>query len=382
MKKLLSVALVLMLVLGLAACGGNSKKEEAPAEEATEEATEEAAEEATEEEAEEATEEAAEEAAEETEEAAEEATEETTGGKMMGVGHAFEYKVTEATEEADGQFEGDAYVVALLIGEDGVVEDCFIDVAQSRLDVTAEGEVVDPEKAFKTKRELGDDYGMAKASGLENGEWYQQADALEAWVIGKTRDEVAGMAIDSETGKSTDADLLAGCTVGHMPVFVEAITNAFDNTVPADGATKVAVGVHTSAANSKSETEEEEGQVMFYSYFGYSATDDAGTIKACVIDSVQLAAGISDKAIVAPTDIKTKNELKEDYGMQKASSLENGEWYQQAEFLANYLVGKDKAGIAGIEFDDSDHATDPDLLAGCTIGHLTDIVGAVVKGLE
>ena len=378
MKKLLSIALVLMLVLSLAACGGNQKKEEAPAEEPAEETVEEPAEEA-EEPAEEATEEETEEA---TEEPAEEATEEpAAGGNKLGFGHAFETKVKEATEDEDGQFEGDAYVVALLIGEDGKALDCFIDIAQCKLDVTAEGEVVDVEKTFKTKRELGDEYGMAKASGLEKGEWYQQADALEEWVIGKTKDEVAGMGID-ESGKSTDADLLAGCTVGHMPVFVEAITNAFDNTMDAGDATKVGVGVMTSAKNSKSETEEEEGQVQFYSYFGTTATNDAGVITACDIDAVQLTAKIADKAIVAPTEIKTKNELKEEYGMQKASSLEEGEWYQQAAFFANYMVGKDKAGLAGIELDDSDKATDPDLLAGCTIGHLSDIITAVVAGMQ
>lgn len=364
MKKVLAIVLVLVLTLSLVAC--SSTKKEEPAEEATEETTEE---EATEEEA-----------TEETTE--EEATEEAAaGGLQLGVGHAFETSVKEATAEEDGQFTSNSYVVALLIGEDGVVQDCFIDVAQCRMDVTEAGEVVDADKAFKTKRELGDEYGMAKASSLEAGEWYQQADALEAWVIGKTRAEIEAMEMDEE-GHTTDADLLAGCTVGHMPVFIEAIANAFDNTMDAGEATSVGVGVVTNASNSKSETAEEEGQVQFYSYFGYSAVDAAGKITACEIDAAQITAAIAEGALVAPTEIKTKNELKEDYGMQKASSLEEGEWYQQAAFFANYLVGKDKAELAGLEFDADDKATDPDLLAGCTIGHLSDLVGSVIAGMQ
>ena len=361
MKKVLAIVLALMMVLSLAACAKKAEPAETPAEEATEEAE-------------------AEEAAEETEEAAEEAA--PAGAYQLGVGHAFETSVKEATEDADGQFEGDAYVVALLIGEDGKVADCFIDIAQCRMDVTGEGEVVDADKAFQTKRELGDNYGMQKASGLEKGEWYQQADALEEWVIGKTKEEVTAMAINAE-GKTEDADLLAGCTMGHMPVFVEALSNAFDNTVDAgEGAAKVGVGVITSASNSKSETEDEEGQVQFYSYYGYSAVDEAGKITACVIDSAQITAAISEGKAVAPTEVKTKNELKEEYGMQKASGLEKGEWYQQAEHLANYLVGKDKAELGGLEFDADGKATDPDLLAGCTMGHLTDIVASVIAGIE
>ena len=360
-KRFLAVLLIAMMVLSMAAC---AKKEEAKEEPAAEETTEEAAEEPAEEEAEEAAEEPA-----------------ATGALKMGVGHAIEASAKEATDDADGQFEGDAYVVGLLVGEDGKAVDCFIDIAQCRMDVSAEGEVIEPEKEFKTKRELGPDYGMQKASSLAEGEWFQQADALEAWVIGKTKEEVQAMAVDAD-GYPTDADLVAGCTMGHMPVFIEAISNAFDNTVDAPEAVSVGVGVKTSATNSKSETEEEEGQVQFYSYYGYSAVDAAGKIVACVIDSAQITGAISEGKVVAPEAVKTKNELKEEYGMQKASSLEKGEWYQQAEHLASYLVGKDKDEISGLEFDADGKATDPDLLAGCTMGHLTDIVAAVAAGIQ
>ena len=352
MKKVLSLILAIVLVIGLAACGGaaNNSNSAAPQNNSNNANTEPAP--------------------------------APAKSFKLGVGHAFETSVKEATADADGQFEGDSYVVALLIGEDGVVVDCFIDIAQCRMNVTDKGEVVDADKAFKTKRELGDAYGMQKASGLAKGEWYQQADALEAWVVGKTKDQVKAMGIGDD-GKPTDADLLAGCTMGHMPVFVEALMNAFENTVDAGSdALSVGVGVTTSATNSKSETADEDGQVQFYSYFGYSAVDANGKVVACVIDSAQITASISKGVVTAPEKVQTKNELKEAYGMQKASGLEKGEWYQQAEFLANYLVGKTKSDMAGLKFDDGGKATDADLLAGCTMGHLTDIVAAVIAGIQ
>ena len=43
-------------------------------------------------------------------------------------------------------------------------------------------------------------------------EWYEQADAYEAYVIGKTGDEVSGIALD-DAGKPTDETLTAGCTI-------------------------------------------------------------------------------------------------------------------------------------------------------------------------
>ena len=356
MKKVLAIILALVLVLGLAACGGTSGGNNAANTNDTN--------------------------TNDTNNT-NNAEPTTTGGSYkLGVGHAFETSAKDPTADEDGQFEGDSYVVALLIDEDGKIADAYIDIAQCRLNYTDKGEVLEADKAFKTKRELGDDYGMQKASSLEKGEWYQQADALEEWVIGKTEAEVKAMSVDAD-GYPTDADLLAGCTMGHMPVFIEAISNAFANTVDAgEDAKTVGVGVVTNATNSKDETTDEDGQIQFYSYFGYSAVDGSGKIVACVIDSVQITATISEGKATAPSEVKTKNELKEDYGMQKASSLEKGEWYQQAEFLANYLVGKTKSEILGIKFDDDDKATDADLLAGCTMGHLSDIVAAVAAGIN
>lgn len=76
-----------------------------------------------------------------------------------------------------------------------------------------------------SKQELGDAYGMKPASGIGK-EWFEQADALAAYCVGKTYDEVvAGLAMD-EAGHATDADLLTGCTM-KVGGFVKALEKAY-----------------------------------------------------------------------------------------------------------------------------------------------------------
>ena len=59
----------------------------------------------------------------------------------------------------------------------------------------------------KTKVELGDGYGMKKASSIGK-EWFEQIAALEDWMMGKTVEEIK--AVNTEE----DADLKASVTVG------------------------------------------------------------------------------------------------------------------------------------------------------------------------
>lgn len=52
---------------------------------------------------------------------------------------------------------------------------------------------------------------MRKASPI-GAEWDEQANFLADYVVGKTIDEVKGIAID-DGGKPTDADITTGCTM-------------------------------------------------------------------------------------------------------------------------------------------------------------------------
>ena len=83
-----------------------------------------------------------------------------------------------------------------------------------------------------TKKELGDGYGMKAASGIGK-EWFEQAEALEDWCVGKTVEEVVTMpTYDKGDGRHTqvpdDVDLKTGCTID-MGSFLNALQEAADN---------------------------------------------------------------------------------------------------------------------------------------------------------
>ena len=78
----------------------------------------------------------------------------------------------------------------------------------------------------------------------------------------------------------------------------------------------------------------------------------------------------------------TKRELGDDYGMKGYSStlgnIENGgEWYEQADYLQNYII---ENGIDAVELDESGYPTG-DLTAGCTI-NLTNIMATINEAIE
>ena len=115
--------------------------------------------------------------------------------------------VVNTSSSKDGSVEIEATVAAVILDDAGKIVSCKVDVAQNKLDVT-DGIIADDAASteFKTKREQGDSYNMKGASGIGK-EWYEQIDAFEDYVVGKTASEISSI-------DTADADLLAGCTIG------------------------------------------------------------------------------------------------------------------------------------------------------------------------
>lgn len=121
-------------------------------------------------------------------------------------------KSKDATAEAAGVAQAYTHYVATTFDADGKITSCVIDASQSNVNFDANGKITsDLAAPLKTKVELGDGYGMKKNSKIEK-EWHEQADAFSKYVVGKTVEEVKGIAIDEAT-KPTDADLTASVTV-------------------------------------------------------------------------------------------------------------------------------------------------------------------------
>lgn len=131
----------------------------------------------------------------------------------------------------DGTAQVDTTIVAVTLDQDNKVVAVKIDVAQTRVSFDGAGMVTADKMApVKTKKEKGADYGMIKASAIGR-EWFEQIEALEEWMVGKTVDQITGMkTVDSDGKTLTDeADLVSSVTVGidsYMAAFEKAVANA------------------------------------------------------------------------------------------------------------------------------------------------------------
>ncbi|MEG0527285.1 hypothetical protein [Amedibacillus sp. YH-ame10] len=80
---------------------------------------------------------------------------------------------------------------------------------------------LDETKKGKSKKELGNDYGMKSDSKKAKKEWFEQIKYLEDYIVKNGLDKVKL----GDDGKATGDDILAGCTVSLTSV-MEAANNA------------------------------------------------------------------------------------------------------------------------------------------------------------
>ena len=291
-------------------------------------------------------------------------------------------KSTNAGAEGDGLAQTDSLVVAVVVDKDGKILDCKMDSAQTQINFSAEGKLTtDPATEFKTKQELGNDYGM-KAQSPIGKEWFEQADAFAKYCVGKTLDEVKGIAINEE-GKAGDADLSASVTV-HIGDFVAAVAKAVENATDqgAKAGDKLGLAISTTMGQSADATADAEGLAQAYSYYTVVTTDKDGKITSCILDGSQGNVNFSTTGVIS-TDItaavQTKQELKEAYGMKKASGI-GKEWYEQANAFTEYCKGKTVDEVKGIAVDAEGKVTDADLAASVTV-HVAPFIANVEKAV-
>lgn len=276
-----------------------------------------------------------------------------------------------ASADAD-EDEGsvDAVLAAVLTDTDGVILACRLD--EIELKPSVKGGALQDVTDFRTKGERGDAYGM-RASGAKQ-EWYQQAEAFCKYVVGKTSHEVAG--IETADGKATDKDLSAGCTIV-VTDFMKAVSDAAADAREFSLAASDKLGIAVSATRA---ADSEDTAPQYDLLFSAVTVDADGKVTGCVVDELQQKFSIENGRFAKDSkEVKTKKQLKDDYGMKSASGI-GLEWYEQVENLQKYLSGKSTADIDGIPLTDG-KATDADLSAGCTIA-VTDMLKTVQKAMK
>ena len=126
----------------------------------------------------------------------------TSAFALTGLGSVTTVTVTAPTAEKAGSVTVYTHVCALTLDAEGKIVGVDFDAIQSKAATDA-----DLSTETQSKDELKEAYNMKAASPIGK-EYYEQVNALEAWCIGKTVEEVLnGVAAD-------DADLKAGCTIG------------------------------------------------------------------------------------------------------------------------------------------------------------------------
>ncbi len=149
---------------------------------------------------------------------------------------------------------------------------------------------------------------------------------------------------------------------------------------------KLGMGVEVSLDSSKT------GAAQYDATVASVVLDSEGKIVACRLDAVQNKLTLKDGSWTI-TNLKTKMELGDDYGMAKwGQNLDmNGdgvvkEWYDQAKAFENYVVGKTGDEVANLKTQTNAEgyqmsADDALLNAGCTI-QITDFMAAVSKACK
>ena len=285
---------------------------------------------------------------------------------------------TAATAEKDGTAGFDSTLVGVIVDKDGKLVDVMIDTVQAKIGFNAKGEITSEiGSAFKTKNELGFDYGMVAYNASPIGkEWFEQIDALEAYLVGKTADEVKAVAVD-DAGKATDDDLKAGCTIG-ISGYIEGVVKAMENAkeMGAEKGDELNIAIiATVSKDSKSATAEADGNAQADVNFTV-VTTKGGKVTSCLVDSLQAKMPVKADGTLGDASTKTKKELGFDYGMVAYNASPIGkEWFEQAEAFEKAASG----GYEDIKISAEGYAED-DLKAGCTINlyPFTNIVNKAI----
>lgn len=282
---------------------------------------------------------------------------------------------TDATEDKNGQGSVDLTAAVVTLDKDGKIVACDLDTLQIKAAYDIAGKAV-ANAEFKTKREMGDNYNMV-AYGQAKQEWYKQADAFEALIVGKTVADVRGLVVN-ETNKGTDEVINAGCTI-MINEFVSAIEkaaqNAKDSDLTKDATLKVTMAAEQTCTDA---TEDKAGSNKVATTIFAAALKD-GKVALASSDCVEIdfTFDVTGKSTFdASKEVKSKREQGDSYGMVAYGGSAK-EWYAQADAFDAACVGKTGAEIAGLKADDG-KGVDSLKSAGCTI-YVTGFVAAASK---
>ena len=282
-----------------------------------------------------------------------------------------------AAEETEGNATTDISVIAVTVSDSGVIESCEIDAIQGKAAFDKDGQLTSELGEVLSKKELGENYGM-KAFSPIGKEWDEQVEAIEAYAVGKTVEELKTKAID-EAGVVKDADLASGATI-YMGSFIWGIEAAVNNAahlgaVKGDQLVLTAISNNTGSASADGEA---AGKAAVVSNIA-AMTFQGDVITSAIFDSVQANAEFGTDGVVATEAgaVASKNQLGEDYGLKQYSPI-GKEWNEQVAAFAQYITGKTAEEVAGIALTETTAPAEADITSSVTIA-VGDLMSLVEK---
>ena len=154
---------------------------------------------------------------------------ETTGvPAKTGLGVVVDATVADedAENEKGASAQIDTTIAVIALDEAGTIVASQIDTAQQKVAFDMDGVAGETDLRTKTEKEF--DYNMVTYGGAV-AEWFEQVNAFETWMNGKTVADVTGMEFAENSHGYTDTpaaeDLKASCTIS-MTAFLNAIQKA------------------------------------------------------------------------------------------------------------------------------------------------------------
>ena len=214
------------------------------------------------------------------------------------------------------------------------------------------------------------------AYGNATKEWFEQADAFEALVVGKTLSEIKALVAEGNKGNSDVVS--AGCTI-MIHEFVFAIEKAFNNAAASNVTAKhtLKLGLHTEQTCQDADGDK-NGSNQIETTIVAAAVDADGKVVAAASDCVQVkftfdATGASKYDLTKK--VSSKREAGANYGMVNYGGAAK-EWFEQADAFNAACVGKTASEIAAMMGADNYGNTELQS-AGCTI-----LVNGFVKAVS
>ncbi|MCQ4636341.1 hypothetical protein NE619_06340 [Anaerovorax odorimutans] len=308
----------------------------------------------------------------------------SSDGDTLKTGFAVTSSVENSKDagKEDGLAQTDSTAFGVLVDSDGVIVKCVIDSAQTKINFSKEGKLLTPlDKPVPTKYELGDDYGLHKASSLGK-DWKDQITAFCDYVQGKTLDEVKGISVDEKTAPK-DEELASSVTIkigGFIEGLDKAVSDAKDR-----GAKKgdtLGLGIVTRIDKSK-DAGAEDGLAQANSSYALASFNGDGQVTSCVIDGSQSNLNFNSQGkftsdLTAPQ--KTKAGMGDDYGMKAKSGI-GKEWYEQSAAYSDYVLGKTEKEITDVAVNKEGSPADPELASSVTIS-VGDFNGCITKAFN